>query len=84
MCSSDLAGAQVTVAVANTSWVAVGQPLFIETAGSFTVVAVLSVTSLRVMAQSATANAAAGAAIVIGWGKWMERKGAAHPEAEAE
>ena len=60
------AGTQVTVAVANTSWVAVGQPLFIESAGSFTTTAVLSVASLRLTAQAATANAAAGTAIPAG------------------
>jgi hypothetical protein len=59
-------GAQVTVAVGSTSWVAVGQPLFVEAAGSFTVTTVLSATSLRLTAQNATSNTASGTVIATG------------------
>jgi len=60
------ANAQVTVTVAVTSWVAVGQPIYVETAGSFVVVSVLSATSLRLLAQAATTNATAGTVIASG------------------
>lgn len=57
------AAAEVTVTVGATSWMAVGMPLFIETAGNFTVVTVISSTSVRIQAQTATGNAAAGTTI---------------------
>lgn len=60
------AAAQVTVAVDGTSWTAVGQPIYIETAGSFTVTTILSSTSLRLTAQTATGNAVAGTTITAG------------------
>lgn len=60
------ATAQVTISVANTSWMIVGQPLFVETAGSFTVAAILSATSVRLTALTANGNAAAGTAIPTG------------------
>ena len=60
------ANAEVTVTVGNTSWMAVGQPIFIETAGYFGVVTIVSATSVRLSAQVATGNAAAGTVIASG------------------
>lgn len=58
--------AEVTITVGSTSWMAIGMPLFIETAGNFTVVTVISATTVRVQAQTATGNAAAGTTIASG------------------
>jgi hypothetical protein len=60
------AAAEVTITVGATSWMAIGMPLFIETAGNFTVVTVISATTVRVQAQTATGNAAAGTTIASG------------------
>lgn len=60
------AAAEVTVTVGTTAWMAVGMPIFIETAGHFTVVTVISATSVRLQAQTAVGNAAAGALIASG------------------
>jgi hypothetical protein len=60
------AAAEVTVAVGNTSWTAAGQPIYIESAGSFVVTTVLSATSLRLTAQNATGNTVAGTVISSG------------------
>ena len=58
--------AEVTITVGATSWMAIGMPLFVETAGNFTVVTVISATTVRVQAQTATGNAAAGTTIASG------------------
>lgn len=60
------AAGTVTVTVTNTSWTATGLPVYIETAGSFIVAAILSATSLSITAQAATDNAAAGTTIATG------------------
>lgn len=60
-------GAEVTITVGATSWMAIGMPLFIETAGNFVVVTVISGTTVRVAAQVAAAgNAVAGTVIASG------------------
>lgn len=60
------AAGTVTVTVTNTSWTTTGLPVYIETAGSFIVAAVLSATSLSLTAQTATGNAVAGTTIATG------------------
>lgn len=60
------AGANVVVTVSTTVWMVVGLPIYIESAGSFTVVTILSGTSVTLKAQTATANAAAGTVIPAG------------------
>lgn len=59
-------GSSVTVTVLNTSWSAVGLPVYVETAGHFTVATILSATSFSLTAQTATGNAAAGTVIATG------------------
>ena len=60
-------GAEVTVTVGNTSWMAIGMPLFVEAAGNFVVVTVISATTVRLSVQaSAAGNAAAGTLIATG------------------
>ncbi|MFZ9725657.1 MAG: hypothetical protein ACO3DI_00545 [Ilumatobacteraceae bacterium] len=56
----------MTVTVGNTSWMVVGMPIFIETAGNFTVVTVVSSTTVRLRSQTATGNAASGTTIASG------------------
>lgn len=60
-------GAEVTVTVGSTSWMAFGMPIFIETAGHFSVVTVISATTVRLAAQAAVpGNASAGTVIASG------------------
>jgi hypothetical protein len=60
------AGAQVTITVGATAWMAVGMPIFIETAGYFSVISIVSATTVRLQVQAAPANAAATTVITSG------------------
>lgn len=60
------AGGAVTVTVADTSWVAAGQTLFVESAGYFNATTVLSATALSLTAQAVPGNAVATTAIASG------------------
>jgi len=60
------AGAQVTITVGATSWMAVGMPIFVETAGYFSVVTIISATTVRLQVQAAPGNAAATTVIASG------------------
>jgi hypothetical protein len=59
------AGANVTVTVVDTEWMATGQPVFIETAGHFAVVTVNSATSVTLQARDIPTNAASGTLITF-------------------
>jgi hypothetical protein len=59
-------GATVDITVADTGWMAVGQAVFIENAGYFTVASVLSPTSVRVRNTGLVGNGAVGATIASG------------------
>lgn len=58
--------ANVDVSVANSAWIAVGQPLFLESAGFFTVVSILSPTSVRLSRQNIAGYAATSSNISSG------------------
>jgi len=59
-------GGSVTVTVANTAWVAVGQPVYIEGAGHFSVATILSGTSFSLTAQASAGNVSAGTVVASG------------------
>lgn len=59
------ANGNVTVVVVDTSWMAAGQPIFIETAGHFAVVSVDSAVSATLHARDIPTNAAAGTYITF-------------------
>src|SRR5262249_26296245 len=57
-------GGTVTITVEDATWMAVGQALFIETAGQFLVATLLSATSVSVTAQEHVSANAAGGTVV--------------------
>lgn len=59
-------GNDVTITVLNTDWMAVGEPIFIEGAGTFEVVTIVDATHVTVEYLDIDANTAAGNAIASG------------------
>lgn len=59
-------GAQVTISVINSDWVSLGQTIFIEGAGTFTVSNINSSTSVLLTYQNVSSNTATGNTIAAG------------------